>query len=99
MPTLSRQGSLLCVPDCGLELDMDAYVERAQALFEQLCPGEPFLPPEGERAMAVAPTEAPEDPTAILDGARIPQVADTRWFEYLGGIVIRPASIGTAGGV
>jgi hypothetical protein len=49
--------------------------------------------------MAVAPTEAPEDPTAILDGARIPQVADTRWFEYLGGIDIRPASIGTARGV
>ncbi len=70
---------------------MDASVERAQALFEQLCPGEPFLPPEGERAMTVAPTEAAEDPTAILDGARIPQMADTRRFEYLGGIVVRPA--------
>jgi len=72
------------VPTPGVCFDLTSYVQNAERLFKEFCPGEEFL-------TSPTPAHEAEDENdqvqALLEHARMPVTTDLTWFEYLGGIV------------
>ncbi|CAK9000883.1 Rab proteins geranylgeranyltransferase component A (Rab escort protein homolog) (REP) [Durusdinium trenchii] len=67
------------------------FVREAQQVFGRVCPGEPFLPSEEDRAAVAAPAMATtsagdaDELMGFVSRVKVPQPADLRWFRWLGG--------------